>query len=41
MVSHTAFTYLMTPQGELAGIYSHEATANEMAVDIQKEIDKK
>lgn len=38
MVNHSAFTYLLDPDGELAGLYSHDITADDMAKQIKQTI---
>lgn len=38
MVNHSAFTYLLDPQGVLVGLYSHEMPAKEMAEQMRKVI---
>ena len=35
MVNHSGFTYLMTPDGEMAAIFAHETTADDMAGQIK------
>jgi len=40
MVNHSAFTYLIDPQGQLVGLYSNDSTANEMADNLRKLLDK-
>lgn len=38
MVNHSAFTYLQDPYGRVAGLYSHEMTAQEMTKEISQAI---
>ena len=36
MVNHSGYTYLMTPDEKLAGLYPHESTADEVAANLKK-----
>jgi len=36
MVNHSAFTYLMNPDGSLNNVFAHEATADELAEGFRK-----
>jgi cytochrome oxidase Cu insertion factor (SCO1/SenC/PrrC family) len=38
MMNHSAFTYLMSPKGELVHVFAHNTPATEMAAIITKEI---
>lgn len=40
MINHSAFTYLVDPDGTLVGLYAHETTAKEMAADMAKQVRK-
>ena len=36
MVNHSAFTYLLAPDGQLAGLYDHEITPQDMSKQINQ-----
>lgn len=38
MINHSAFTYLIAPNGELVGLYAHETSAEDMAKNIRSVI---
>lgn len=40
MINHSAFTYLIAPNGELVGLYAHETSSEDMAKNIRSVIEK-
>jgi cytochrome oxidase Cu insertion factor (SCO1/SenC/PrrC family) len=41
MVNHSAFTYLMTPDGGVADLFSHDISSQDMAKQISQALNKK
>lgn len=38
MINHSAFTYLLDPEGKLIALYSHDISATDMAADMKQKI---